>query len=313
MSRGASPPAGVLPLDKPEGPTSHDIVAAARKILDTPHVGHAGTLDPMATGLLVLCVGRATRLAQFLTARDKVYVGRLRLGWETDTLDRTGTQTTDRCAVGATEPEIRAAMRALEGSSRQVPPAFSAKRVGGTRAHELARSGAPPTLEAVDVRVDEFRAAEIGDDEVAFEVQCSAGTYVRSLVRDLGRTLGCGAHLTALRRTQSGTLRLEAATTLERLRDEARRGSPWSDLIPAGEVDLGMPMVRVDSEAALRLAHGRALELGDWDGPAPPHEALCRVIDARGALVAVARSVAGPGDAGRLCPHRVFIQPSECH
>ena len=304
-------PAGALILDKPEGPTSHDMVSLARRLLRTREIGHAGTLDPMATGVLVLCIGRATRLAGFLAAGDKVYRGRLRLGWETDTLDRTGVPLGEPRPVHCGTGEIEAAMAALTGRRMQTPPAFSAKRVRGVRAHRLARSGSSAALKPVEVVVEEFAALDVAGEEVTFEVRCGPGTYVRSLARELGEALGCGAHLVALRRTSSGECGLARAVTPERLAEKAREGNRWADLIPAGELGMGMPAVTVLPGALGRLAHGRPLQVGDWTGDPPAGEALCRVLDPAGSLVAVAQVDGGAGPTS-LSPRRVLVRPSEC-
>ncbi len=205
-----SEPEGVLLVDKPRGMTSHDVVDVVRKRLGTRKVGHAGTLDPMATGLLVLGVGRGTRLLRFLGALPKTYEGTARLGVETTTLDAEGEVTAER-PVTATESDIRDAMSSLLGDSLQVPPAYSAVKVGGRKLYEAARRGEVLEASARPIRVDGFELTALHGPDVEFRVTCSGGTYVRVLLADVGAALGSGAHLTRLRRTAIGALQATEA------------------------------------------------------------------------------------------------------
>jgi tRNA pseudouridine55 synthase len=303
-------PSGVLVLDKPEGPTSHDLVARVRRLLRTRQVGHTGTLDPMATGVLALCIGRATRLARFLTSREKVYCGTLRLGYGTDTQDRTGEPLGPPQAVGASDEQIRRAMAGLTGRRRQTPPCFSAKRINGVRAHRLARAGEPVRPEPVMVEVHEFRAVEIAGDQVSFEVRCSPGTYIRSLAAELGEVLSCGGHLTALRRTASGEFGLEEALAPDEMEELARRRALAGRLIPTGRLQMGLPSVTASGESLLRVAHGRHLEVPDLEGSIPAPQTLCRVLAPGGALVAVGE-VEQLGAGARIQPRVVLLSPGE--
>ena len=212
---------GVLVIDKPEGPTSHDIVALVRRVLRIKRVGHTGTLDPMATGVLPLVIGRATRLTQFLSKDSKTYNASIRLGFSTDTYDALGTP------VGSNgDPSldlshelgnqvIESALNSFRGTFDQCPPPFSAKKIGGVRAYTIARRGGPVVTVPVQVTVDQLRLLKAENSRLQVEITCSSGFYVRSLAHDIGQMLGCGAHLQALRRTRSGEFDLTHAIPLE--------------------------------------------------------------------------------------------------
>ena len=242
---------GILIVEKPEGWSSHDVVARARRLLREKRVGHTGTLDPFATGVLVLLVGRATRLAQFLSGAEKEYEAMIRLGYDTDTGDLTGSRREVESAdeirkdcASVTREEFEAALVSLRGEIEQVPPMYSAKKVGGKKLYELARRGEEIEREAVRVRVSEFESVAFEDGsfmksnadgtcDVRARVVCSAGTYVRSLAESVGATLGTGAHLAALRRTRAGEFRVEHAVTLEALQEVAEKGRPAGAERPA--------------------------------------------------------------------------------
>jgi tRNA pseudouridine55 synthase len=270
-------PDGVAVVDKPAGWTSHDVVAKARGLLGTRKVGHSGTLDPDATGVLVLGVGRATRLLTFLSGLDKRYVGEVVLGVATSTLDAGGevTGTWDMSAVGL--DDMRKAAAGLTGEILQVPPMVSAKKVEGRRLHELARAGVEVEREAVPVRVDRFAVgAAVAPGIYPVEVDCSSGTYVRSLAADLGVALGGGAHLRALRRLAVGAFTIDESVPLAALGPDR--------LLPPVEALRGRPRVAVDEATAALVGHGRVLErvaLGaEGDGP-------WAVTDGDGRLLAV--------------------------
>lgn len=249
-------PEGVLLIDKPRGITSHDAVAAVRRALGTKKVGHAGTLDPMATGLLVMGVGRGTRFLRFLGGLAKTYEATMRLGVETSTLDADG-DVVRTAAVEVGDDELARAVAGLVGESMQRPPAFSAVKVGGRKLYEAAREG--ETLEAAPrpIRVDRFEVLERRGDEVTVLAVCSGGTYVRVLAADVGATLGCGAHLTALRRTAVGALAVDEATTPD------DPGVP----APIARAVAHLPTMRLDEEEARAAAHGRVLGPSSIDGP----------------------------------------------
>lgn len=273
MLEGVEQGAGAVLVDKPEGPTSHDLVRMARRAFGTRRIGHTGTLDPFASGLMILCVGWATRLSEYLTGLDKVYRGVMHLGVVTDTADRTGTITgSDDRWRELTLAEIEQAVRTQLGEIAQVPPAYSAKKVGGVRAYDRARRGEEVALEAVRVRIDRIEILEVDLPEVVFEVACSSGTYIRSLARDIGEVLGVGAHLKALRRTRVGRFDIADAIPVERLDDpEAVRGA-W--LTPL-EAVAHLPRIDLDAREARALRHGARV-------PAP-------ATAPRGAILALAR------------------------
>jgi len=238
-------------VDKPAGPTSHDVVARVRRALGIRAAGHTGTLDPFATGLLVVLLGRATRLARFLEDRDKTYRATARLGVTTDTEDASGSET------GRVEPDawpdeiaVRETMAAMTGPQQQVPPAFSAKRVAGRRSYQLARAGRPVTLAAVPVTVSRFECLNWRPPLLEFRAVVSAGTYIRSLARDLGERLGLGAHLVALRREAIGPLGVDRALPLDAV-------GPGVPLVPAGELLGHLPRVALDETQRAAVAHGR--------------------------------------------------------
>ena len=219
-----APVEGLLLVDKPAGMTSHDVVQHVRRIFGERSIGHLGTLDPFATGLLILLLGRATRLATFIDTEPKVYEATIKFGSETDTDDATGTVI--RTASPPAEPAVRAAVESLTGSVSQVPPAYSAKSVDGTRAYDAARRGEPLQLAAVDITVHEWKLVRFADDTLEAVITCSGGTYIRALARDLGRLTSSAAHLVALRRTRAGEYRVGDAATLTELAGNPGRIRP---------------------------------------------------------------------------------------
>jgi len=263
---GAEGPHGVAVVDKPAGWTSHDVVARSRGLLGTRKVGHAGTLDPDATGVLVLGVGKATRLLRYLSPLGKAYEAEIALGVETTTLDAAGEVTATHDMAGVTVDDARrVAADHLTGDILQVPPMVSALKVDGRRLHELAREGIEVEREARPVTVHSFVIDEVPGrpDRLRARVECSSGTYVRTLAADLGRLLGGGAHLARLRRTSVGPFTLADAVALDDL-DPDR-------LLPVSAAVRGLAAVTVDDEVAALVAHGRVLDrsrLGvDGDGP----------------------------------------------
>jgi tRNA pseudouridine55 synthase len=270
----------VLVVDKPSGPTSHDVVDRVRRALGERRVGHTGTLDPFATGVLPVCVGQATRLARFFTEGEKAYRAAIRLGFATTTDDLTGELLHEPRPVAVDDDALRAAIGALVGTLRQVPPAFSAKRVGGQRLYDLARAGRTVVREPVPVTVYAFDLLSRDGDRLDVEVRCAPGTYVRALARDLGEALGVGAHLTALRRTRSGGFGLDEAVPLDAL--DVERMVPLDSLLPE------WPSVRLDERGRQAVGHGRDitrdLTADDW----PPNAAHVRLMDDGGRLVAIA-------------------------
>ncbi|WP_344678808.1 tRNA pseudouridine(55) synthase TruB [Saccharopolyspora taberi] len=263
-NRPAVPP-GLLVVDKPAGMTSHDVVARVRRIMGTRKVGHAGTLDPMATGVLVLGLERATKLLGHLAMDTKAYLATVRLGAATTTDDSEGEVLSEVDASGVDEAAVRAGISGLTGDLQQVPSSVSAVKVNGRRAYELARSGEQVELAARPVTVSRFDVLALRREERATEldvlVECSSGTYVRALARDLGAELGVGGHLAALRRTRVGPFGLATARTLEAL--EAEPGLSM-DLDTA--VRTAFPQSEVDDVAARALAHGQPIPAAGLDG-----------------------------------------------
>jgi tRNA pseudouridine55 synthase len=290
---------GVLVIDKPEGPTSHDIVTWCRRRLGIRAVGHTGTLDPMATGVLVLVLGRATRLAQFLSGQSKAYEAAIRLGLSTDTWDRTGLAASP--AHDGPWPDaaaVTAALAALTGARLQLPPPFSAKKVEGERAHRLARRGETVRIEPAMVELHECELLSADVPILRVRLRSSAGFYVRSLAQELGQALGCGACLESLRRTASGTFTLADAAD-PKLLDE-QPGLAASRMLPLERLLPDLPAVRLDQAAALRAGHGN--EVGVPDGAADAALAgaeFVRLLDPDGRLLAIARPT---GRSGLLHP-----------
>ena len=242
-------------VDKPSGVTSHDVVDVVRRSLRTRKVGHAGTLDPMATGLLILGVGRATRLLRYLGDLPKSYAATGRLGEETDTLDADG-RIVRSAPVDVSRAEIERACAALVGDSMQTPPAYSAVKVGGRKLYEAARNGDALEAPARRIRVDAFEVSAFDGRDVEVRITCSGGTYVRVLVADVGRALGCGAHLVRLRRTAIGPFRVEDASP-------PGVGEP----LPIERAIGHLPSVHLDAEEARAASHGRLLGPAAIDGP----------------------------------------------
>lgn len=249
-------PDGLLLIDKPGGITSHDAVAAVRRALGTKKVGHAGTLDPMATGLLVMGVGRGTRLLRFFGDLPKRYEGSFQLGVETDTLDAEGAVTNESSTVGMAKATVREAMSAMEGESLQRPPSYSAVKVGGRKLYEAARAGSPVEAPPRRVRVDQFDLVRFSLPDADFVAVCGGGTYVRVLAADVGRSLGVGAHLTRLRRVAIGPFDVRDATPPD---------SPA--LLPLERAVGHLPRVDLEPEESIAVSHGRILGPSGLSGP----------------------------------------------
>jgi tRNA pseudouridine55 synthase len=291
-----TPVEGVLLVDKPEGPTSHDVVAVVRRCLREKRVGHAGTLDPLATGLLVLMIGRATRLASLLSGVDKTYRGIIRLGMSTDTYDRAGVPDGPPRPVTATRAGLESLIERFRGTVLQTPPVFSAKKVHGTPMYRLARRHRPVTPIPAQVTFRRLELLAYGDGDLEIEAEVSAGTYLRSFAHDLGQALGCGAHLHSLRRIAAGSFRVEGALTLPAIES---LGPALADrVLPLDDVPLGMPTLRLTNAGAHAVKHGRPCGLGDLSTPPPIPPGRCRLQGPEGRLVAIAEVVlAGPPEA----------------
>lgn len=288
---------GVIVVDKPQGPTSHDVVAEARRALQTRRIGHTGTLDPLATGVLPLVVGQATRLSQFLTGAPKGYEATIRLGVATDTYDAEGepVRTTPFEQVARlSDAEIADAFDAFRGSFEQTPPPYSAKKIAGVRAYALARRQLEVRTEPVRVTVSLLELVERRADLLRIRVDAAAGFYVRSLAHDLGERLGCSAHLEELRRHRSGPFTLEDAITIEEL--HAGPEAVASYLVPMERLLEELPVMDLSDSGTIRARHGNALGPSDArprSGTIPPEGGLCRLFSGEGRLIAVARRSAG--------------------
>jgi len=289
---------GVLIIDKAAGLTSHDVVARARRILRERRVGHTGTLDPFATGVLVILLGRATRLAQFLSGVDKEYEAIIRLGYSTDTGDRTGTPIPGPTAKpdAWTESEIEEALQSLRGDIDQVPPMYSAKKVEGKKLYELARRGESVERKPIHVCIYEFAAIRPGgqlirdnlDGTFDFHtrVSCSSGTYVRTLAEDFGKRLSIGAHLAELRRTRVGDFSIDQAITLDELKIHFGEESIGAVLVPPGAALSQLPFVHLTPEDVSRANHGREVKVAESSWSDGENVRMC---DGDNELVAVGR------------------------
>ena len=279
---------GVLIVDKPAGMTSHDVVARVRRIAQEKSVGHLGTLDPMATGVLPLVLGRFTRLAQFYNSADKRYQGAIRFGWSTDTYDAEGT------ALGAEQPvnfdldALRSASRPFTGLIEQLPPPFSAKKVAGVPAYRLARKGAPVELKPREVEIKSLEITSWDGHVARFTAWVSTGTYLRSLAHDLGQKMGTGAHLAELQRTAVREFVLEEAHALEALEEAAAAGVLERCCLHPRLVLPEFPAVGASEESAARIRHGGAVNLPEFS-----KASTVRVFAGQRELLAIARRVAG--------------------
>jgi len=280
---------GVIVIDKPEGWTSHDVVAKTRRIAGTRRIGHLGTLDPIATGVLPLVIGRATRLAQFYTRSDKIYEGVVRFGWATDTYDRAGVPMGEKREVRLHAAELERHLEKFRGEFMQTPPPVSAKKVAGRRAYELARQAVAVELEPVRVQVYELTLLEISGSDARLRAHCSGGTYVRSIAHDLGQALGCGAHLLDLRRTASAEFDLAQARTLNQLESLAADERLLDAFVPAADLLPGFPAVFVDDQAIAGIRNGRNFPASAFRTQAGSR--YVKALSREGELVAIGEAV----------------------
>jgi len=276
------PPSGILNIDKPQGWTSHDVVAKVRGLTGQRRVGHAGTLDPLATGVLLVCVGQATRVAEYLMAGQKRYRATLQMGVSTDTYDAEGQVTRDAGAVEIRLQEIETALSHFVGEIAQVPPMYSALKRGGQPLYKLARRGETVERQPRRITIEFLDIVDWTSPQLTLEVLCSPGTYIRSLAHDLGEQLGCGAHIAALTRLASGQFTLANATSLDKL-TQAVAADDWAHLLhPLDAALLDFEAVAVDATAAQRLRHGQPIPC-----PTSPATALGRAYDPNGILIAI--------------------------
>jgi tRNA pseudouridine55 synthase len=296
---------GVLVVDKPQGPTSHDIVAIVRRVPGVERAGHAGTLDPLATGVLAIVVGRATRLASFLSGADKEYVAAIRFGTATDTYDAEG----ERGPLGPAPdaPAVAKALTAFTGTYLQQPPPFSAKKIAGTAAYKLARQGKAVDIAPSLVTVHTMELQGYAEGLADVRLICSSGFYVRSLAHDLGQRLACGAFLERLRRTRSGEFTLDDAVSIDAIAGAGADQAVRERLVPMERLLPHIPAMTLTAEGAARASHGNTLSHRDFvsglsaspaDGGTP-----VRLIDSGGTLVGIAETVAG----GLLHPTIVLV------
>jgi tRNA pseudouridine55 synthase len=276
---------GVIVIDKPAGWTSHDVVAKMRGIARTKRVGHLGTLDPMATGVLPLVFNGATRLAQFYTASEKIYEGVIHFGYATNSYDADGEPLGEVRDVTPDAAQLLEAIARFRGLIQQTPPVVSAKKIGGVPAYKLARKNVDVVMKPVEVTVHAFDILASDGPDIRVRVQCAAGTYIRSLAHDLGQALGCGAHLKALRRLASGEFPIAQAHTLDQLELLTREGKLNDAFIPAAELLPGFPSEAVDDLTAAQIRQGRDFRVSPFRvGPEARH---VKAIGPDGRLLAI--------------------------
>jgi tRNA pseudouridine55 synthase len=279
---------GLLVLDKPSGLTSHDVVAIVRRATGERSIGHLGTLDPMATGVLPLLLGKYTRLAQFFGQAEKHYEGHIRFGYATDTFDAEGTPAAPLRPLTQSLGELQQMAKAFHGAIDQVPPVYSAKKINGVPAHKLARAGAEVPVKPARITIHGFELASLEGDTAAFTMQVSAGGYVRSVAHELGQLAGCGAHLSSLRRTRAGVFTLDHAITVEQLKQAAGPAEIEAMLPHPRTLLPEMPSVTVDEQMAGRLRNGMQVNLPDFS-----QAKLVKVFTTPTDMLAIARRVAG--------------------
>jgi tRNA pseudouridine55 synthase len=279
---------GVIVVDKPAGWTSHDVVAKMRNILGERSIGHLGTLDPMATGVLPLVIGKMTRLCQFYEDSEKAYDGSIRFGFATDTYDAEGEPVGPNQEVKVTLEEVRAAASRFVGKLQQVPPPFSAKKIKGVPAYKLARRKQEVELQAVEVEVKEFAVVGLEGHVAEFHSRVASGTYVRCLAHEMGHNLGCGAHLASLRRTAVAEFLLEDSHTIEQVAEAVAQGRLDDVMVHPRRVLPGIPSVMADEDTAGKIRHGRSVNLADFS-----RSKWVKVFVGQSELICVASRVAG--------------------
>src|SRR5512143_151410 len=290
---------GVLVVDKPVGMTSHDVVQAIRTGTGLRRAGHTGTLDPRASGVLVVLVGPAVRLSEFVSASDKRYQAIIRLGSTTDTYDADGKITNSAPSGNVTEEQFEKVLATFVGEIEQTPPPYSAVKVQGRKAYEMARAGEEVELAPRKINVYHLEVLEWAPPEVVIDVHCSSGTYVRSLANDVGTALGCGAYLVGLRRTKSGRFTLRDAVPLRKLQEAFTAGNWYNFLIPAAEALADWPMVELDADQVELIRHGHRV-------PAEPGASgLARGVSQQGDLVALLEI---DDETHEWQPRKVFFQ-----
>lgn len=296
---------GVLVIDKPVGMTSHDIVQAVRNGTGIRRAGHTGTLDPRASGVLVVLVGPAVRLSEFISATDKRYQAIIRMGSSTDTYDAEGKFITQDNPVNVTEEEFETVLKGFEGEIEQTPPKYSAVKVKGRKAYEMARKGQEVELEPRIIQVHHLEVLEWAPPEVVVDVHCSSGTYVRSLANDLGEKLGTGAYLVGLRRTKSGRFTLRDAVPLRKVQEAFQAGDWYQYLIPAAEALADWESRELDPDEVEDVRHGHRIKAE----PDTELESWVRGISMQDELVALLQCMEGEEEGSREWqPKKVFFQ-----
>jgi tRNA pseudouridine55 synthase len=293
---------GVLVVDKPVGMTSHDVVQIVRTGTGLRRAGHTGTLDPRASGVLVILVGPAVRLSEFVSASDKRYQAIIRLGSTTDTFDADGKLSESGQPVNVTEEQFEKALAAFVGEIEQIPPPYSAVKVQGRKAYELARNGEKVELAPRKITVHHLEVLEWAPPEAVIDVHCSSGTYVRSLANDLGAALGCGAYLVGLRRTKSGRFSLREAAPLRKLQEAFQAGDWYQYLIPAAEALTEWPAIELGPDDVENVRHGHRVKAADDAQPG-----MVRGISTQGELVALMELVTGETGDPEWQPRKVFF------
>ena len=296
---------GVLPIDKPLGLTSHDVIDRVRRSLNIRKVGHTGTLDPLATGVLVLCLGRATRLSSYFANHNKTYFAHVRLGIRTSTLDAEGEVVARSDRVPTESVVVRCAVASFVGEIEQIPPMFSARKVGGTRLYRLAREGTEVARRPSPVRIFGIDIENFRPPDLHLTVSCSKGTYIRTLADDIGRELGCGAYLAGLRRTAAGPVRVDECVTLPRLETVGSGEELQPYLMDPNRLLRDLPRLNLNAAQAGCFVHGNAVANVE-DGNALESGRLVRALYPEGVLLGIGRWRA---DDGILKPVRVLCQP----
>ena len=256
---------GIILIDKPQGWTSHDVVGKLRGILHERRIGHSGTLDPLATGLLVVFIGRATRAVEFAEADRKEYIAGLRLGMSTDTQDITGRIISKETDI-PDEPEVRIAIERFRGELEQIPPMYSAVKIGGKKLYELARKGESIERKPRHITIFGLEITGRSDNDYILDVVCSKGTYIRTLCHDIGAALGCGGCMSSLRRTKSGVFSVDNAYTIAEIQEAADRGKEEKLLLPIDTLFAGYPKLSVDADSEKKLKNGCIINTSSPDG-----------------------------------------------
>ena len=294
---------GVLVVDKPVGMTSHDVVQAIRNGTGIRRAGHTGTLDPRASGVLVILIGPAVRLSEYVSASDKRYQAIIRMGSSTDTFDADGNFVREDEPVDITEEEFEKVLKTFEGEIEQTPPPYSAVKVKGRKAYEMARKGEEVDLEPRKIQVHHLEVLEWAPPEVVVDVHCSSGTYVRSLANDLGETIGTGAYLVGLRRTKSGRFSLRDSVPLRKLQEAFQAGNWYQFLIPAAEALGDWPSIELDPDGVDDVRHGHRI-------PAEADtvlDSMVRAVSMQGELVALMQRVDSEDGQPEWQPKKVFF------